>query len=104
MAVRNIPERHIPMRTIPTRPNIHAFRFVQYDNGMQMVGHQNEFAQKQFRAHLERFEKFVINDLSPIVQHHFTVHDFAEQPLAIGGDDGDVIMPVAGIIPSPQTV
>ena len=71
---------------------------------MQMVGHQNEFAQKQFGAHFERFEKFVINDLSPIVQHHFTVHDFPEQPIAPCGDDGDVIMPVAGIIPSPQTI
>lgn len=83
---------------------IDGFRFIQYDNGMQMVGHQNEFAQKQFGAHLKRFEKFVINDLPPIVQYHFTVHDFSEQPLTVGGDDSDVIMPVAGIIPSPQTV
>ena len=69
-----------------------------------MVGHQNEFAQKQFGAHLERFEKFVINDSSPIVQHHLAVHDFPEQPLTASGDDGDVIMPVAGIIPSTQTI
>ena len=71
---------------------------------MQMVGHQNEFAQKQFGTHFERFEKFVINDLPPIVKHHFTVHNFPEQPLAIGGDDGDLIMPIAGIIPSPQAI
>ena len=69
-----------------------------FDDGVEMVGHDDPFVKLKFRADLFRSQPFFYNDLTQFVEGHVPVVDLSEKAVPLVGAGGDEVETCAAIV------
>lgn len=72
-------------------PPVRPYEVGQYDDAVDVVGHDDVCVQFHIGADGFGAHPFVAGHFTERIQMHHTMGDFTEQPGAVVGDDGDVL-------------
>lgn len=71
-----------------------------FDDGVEMVGHDDPFVELKFGAYLLGALPFMIHNFAQLIELHLTCCNVAEQALALINTGGDEIEAYAAVVMS----